>query len=282
MLPFSSVVCAVDTSEESARVIQHAAALAALSGGQLTVLLITDGDHRVGETRLAAMVSAALPGPVPSLPEPRRRVARLTQGSIVDAILEFSREGVDLIVMGAHGRRGFSRWLLGSTCAAVLEQAPCPVFVVPPGSADAAVVNANGARLSFGSVIAAVDLDEHNDHQLQLAGKFAAASGQPLVLMTVAGPAVTDEAAGQSLSERGTSTGGVPVHHVIIRRGTVAQEILRAALGEPAALVVMGLRGPGHGLPGEIATKVLHGNTIVLAVPESSTAQPNQEGAGTV
>jgi nucleotide-binding universal stress UspA family protein len=38
--------------------------------------------------------------------------------------------GVDLIVMGTHGRRGLSRALLGSVTEAVVRSAPCAVLTV--------------------------------------------------------------------------------------------------------------------------------------------------------
>jgi nucleotide-binding universal stress UspA family protein len=42
-------------------------------------------------------------------------------------------EGVGLIVMTTHGRRGISHFLLGSVTERVIRTAPCPVLVVPPG-----------------------------------------------------------------------------------------------------------------------------------------------------
>lgn len=36
----------------------------------------------------------------------------------------------DLIVMGSHGRRDFSRFLLGSVSSAVLSHSPCSVVIV--------------------------------------------------------------------------------------------------------------------------------------------------------
>ena len=40
------------------------------------------------------------------------------------------REGVDLIVMGTHGRSGLKHALLGSVAEKVLRAAPCPVLTV--------------------------------------------------------------------------------------------------------------------------------------------------------
>ena len=40
--------------------------------------------------------------------------------------------GLDLIVMGSHGRRGVRRWLLGSVAEVTVRHAPCSVLVVHP------------------------------------------------------------------------------------------------------------------------------------------------------
>jgi nucleotide-binding universal stress UspA family protein len=49
-----------------------------------------------------------------------------------DLILETSKRlGVDLIVIGTHGRRGVSRFLLGSVAARVVLLSPCAVLIVP-------------------------------------------------------------------------------------------------------------------------------------------------------
>ena len=44
---------------------------------------------------------------------------------------EARQKGIDLIVMGTHGRSGVARVLLGSVAQNVIGQAPCPVIVVP-------------------------------------------------------------------------------------------------------------------------------------------------------
>jgi nucleotide-binding universal stress UspA family protein len=59
------------------------------------------------------------------------RVAVTRGRSVADAIVDFAeKEAVDLIVKTTHGRSGISRWVFGSVALKVLEQAPCPVFLV--------------------------------------------------------------------------------------------------------------------------------------------------------
>jgi nucleotide-binding universal stress UspA family protein len=45
------------------------------------------------------------------------------------------RNGIDLIVIGTHGRTGFTRALVGSVAERVVRTAPCAVLTVPPAEA---------------------------------------------------------------------------------------------------------------------------------------------------
>lgn len=48
------------------------------------------------------------------------------------AICDYAAQhGIDLIVIGTHGRTGMSRLLLGSVAEKVVRHASCPVLVVP-------------------------------------------------------------------------------------------------------------------------------------------------------
>ena len=65
------------------------------------------------------------------------RVAVLKSHSVADAIIDLARkEGMDMIVKTTHGRSGLSRWLFGNVAAKVLQQAPCPVFLVRVSGQD--------------------------------------------------------------------------------------------------------------------------------------------------
>jgi len=55
----------------------------------------------------------------------------ILEGRVADAIVDLAcQEKADMIVMSTHGRSGPSRWMRGSVATKVLQQAPCPVFLV--------------------------------------------------------------------------------------------------------------------------------------------------------
>ena len=267
MAVFSSVLCAVDGSSLAPRVLRHAIGVAAACGAKLTLLSVSSGDAHPAEAAVAAMLRDVLPRGASYVGEPRIRAVRVSIGQPVDAILEFAREGTDLIVAGTHAKSGLSRWLLGSTSASLLQQAACPTLLVPPGELEIVTLNADTARFHPGTVLAPVDLAEENPRQLALASQLAGLARQPLVLMTVTALDMTDEGAEAALRARAKAIGG-PVDRVLVRRGVVAEAIDHAAIAEHAGLVVMGLGARGHGIAGEIATAVLRTkDAAVLAVP---------------
>ena len=55
----------------------------------------------------------------------------LVQGTPTQTIIDTAGEqGVDLIIMGTHGRTGLAHVFLGSVAEHVVRQGPCPVLVV--------------------------------------------------------------------------------------------------------------------------------------------------------
>jgi nucleotide-binding universal stress UspA family protein len=62
---------------------------------------------------------------------PPATVAVVTSASPATAILDYAKEnGVDLIVMGTHGRGGLAQMLMGSVAERVVRLASCPVLIV--------------------------------------------------------------------------------------------------------------------------------------------------------
>ena len=60
-----------------------------------------------------------------------RATAILTERMPFDQIVRAAKgKRADLIVIGTHGRKGFSRFFLGSVAERVVQLAPCPVLTV--------------------------------------------------------------------------------------------------------------------------------------------------------
>jgi len=71
------------------------------------------------------------------------------------AILQVQRKvAADVIVLSTHGRRGFSRFLLGSVAENIIREAPCPVLTVKYEAGTATKV---GAWMTHNPVTASPD-----------------------------------------------------------------------------------------------------------------------------
>lgn len=80
-----------------------------------------------GENVLSKAKAAAAEAGVTS----ETSLREVTRGRIANVVVDEARSsGCDLIVMGTHGRRGFSRLALGSDADLVVRQSPVPVLLV--------------------------------------------------------------------------------------------------------------------------------------------------------
>ncbi len=139
---YKNVLAAVELSERSARLVLDTVASVVGADAQVTALHVVEPQYvqysfdptftgsLIKSLEREAMESAA------------RRLAELCESYDIDEerqvvvmghaaseIRNFARHnGIDLIVMGTHGRRGWQR-LLGSTAAGVLHGAPADVFM---------------------------------------------------------------------------------------------------------------------------------------------------------
>lgn len=119
------VLVAVDFSEASERALGVAREYAVAFGARLHLLhVVPPTTDPVPQPRLEAL-AAGLAGAVPV-------TTAVASGLPAAQIVRYAaRNGIDLIVLGTHGRTGFSRALLGSVAEAVVRTAPCPVLTVP-------------------------------------------------------------------------------------------------------------------------------------------------------
>ena len=74
----------------------------------------------------------ALPAALADIGAGVEAVTAVVFGRPAREILAYAaRHGIDMIVMGTHGRTGMTRALLGSVAEAVVRRAGCPVLTVP-------------------------------------------------------------------------------------------------------------------------------------------------------
>jgi nucleotide-binding universal stress UspA family protein len=132
-----TILCPTDFSPLSIEALDQAASLARKFGGRLIIVHVEkpppfyddlpdiEEQLRYRDELLACLHDVAVP---------EREIPfehKLLVGDPAAAILRAAKDdNVDLIVMGTHGRGGFSRALLGSVADAVVRQAPCPVLLV--------------------------------------------------------------------------------------------------------------------------------------------------------
>ena len=136
MIHVQKILYPTDFSSYSNQAYFHAISLAEKHGASLTVLFVynpdgtttpgsqgdEEADCRYWREQLE-QIRPVDPGIVV------RHV--LLQGDPASEIVRFGRDaGVDLIVMGTHGRTGLDRLLLGSVAEKVLRDAACSVLVV--------------------------------------------------------------------------------------------------------------------------------------------------------
>lgn len=153
-LEFRHVLCPVDLTGASEGALRAAAALARQHGASLTLLhvVVVPGSaipEALLDTPPALAEDLSAPADQPLLDwmakaerlgAPRVRALR-SVGTPAQEILALARrDGVDLIVVGTHGRTGLGHLLLGSVAEEVVRRAHCPVLTI--GSEAAASLGA--------------------------------------------------------------------------------------------------------------------------------------------
>lgn len=126
-----SILVPVDGSPPSLAALEHAVALAEDYSARVDVFTVVPSEDPLSEDARAETERALDAALVRAHDVLGNRVSRETAvGDPLQEIIERSRDGCDLIVMGTHGRVGRLHSLLGSTAEGVVRNAPCPVLTV--------------------------------------------------------------------------------------------------------------------------------------------------------
>ncbi|QDU97761.1 universal stress protein [Lignipirellula cremea] len=127
------ILVPTDFSPASELAVRYAADVAEKMGGTLIIahvenLFVASGERSTSATTAVENAADRLKKITPHNPNVRYKY-RLVSGNPSEAIIKLAGDlEADLIVMGAHGRHDFNRFLLGSTAEEVIRAAPCPVL----------------------------------------------------------------------------------------------------------------------------------------------------------
>ena len=153
--------------------------------------------------------------------------------------------GIDLVVVGTHGRRGLQRFLLGSTAEYVFRNATCPVLTVGPH-----VTVRPYSDFKAENVLFPTDLGLHADYAAAYALSFARETHAHLTFMHV----ISQDAAFQRDRGELTATARKKLDklipsdaklwcepELIVEVGDPERELLRYADTERPDMIVLGL-----------------------------------------
>lgn len=113
----------------------------------------------------------------------------LERGAVVEVVADLVRKkGVDLVVVGTHGRSTVGKLLLGSVAQRIFNFAPCPVLTVSPRVRKPSRTGGESARILY-----ATDLSEESVKALPYALSLAKARSSDLVVVHAAAESLSQD-----------------------------------------------------------------------------------------
>lgn len=125
-----------DFSTPSDAALAHATALARDTGATMVIVHVEEPPVVYGTGEMyygipnpdTEALKKMLEAVVPTDSDVKYEHHLVTGDPATEIVRLAEEEGVDLIVMGTHGRTGLKRLLMGSVAEAIVRRAPCPVF----------------------------------------------------------------------------------------------------------------------------------------------------------
>jgi nucleotide-binding universal stress UspA family protein len=178
----------------------------------------------------------------------------VTEGELWPTLNEMvDKQRVDLIVMGTHGRTGFSRAMLGSAAEEIFRKASCPVLTVGPYASPN-----TERRMAMKEILFATDFSPESLAALPFAVSLAQEHQSNLTLLNVTGEPEVEELVHpaqyaestlrrlQTLVPAGAELWCEPKCRV--EQGPEAEKIMEVAIALGADVIVLGVRRPQGGM----------------------------------
>jgi nucleotide-binding universal stress UspA family protein len=173
------------------------------------------------------------------------------QPLVAEGLIEYALErwtvmhGIDLIVVGTHGRRGLQKMLMGSTAELILRSATCPVLTVRHDVAHGHLRE----PAPFSRILFPTDLTPASEAAVSYALSFAHEHGARLTLLHVLKDAehTPDHSRVMRYCMKQLEELVAADHHpglelrLVVQEGDPATEICNVANQDDCDLVVLGL-----------------------------------------
>jgi nucleotide-binding universal stress UspA family protein len=163
------ILMCTDGSSYAAEALRFGALIAREARDQITLLGVMENpeeERRV--VRMLQRTSSALCDDVPHIETLIRR------GHAAEEILEETEENeYELVIVGSRGRRGITRFLMGSTASRLARYCPSPVLIV------------KGERRDLSRILVCTGGAESGEKDTDLAGRIAALTGATVTILHV-------------------------------------------------------------------------------------------------
>ena len=148
MVQVDNILFPCDFTENASKILPYVLSLAEKYNSQIWILYVNNldrwGGHFIPHTsldRLRQEALAAAEKAMEKMCEEKLQSCPSFQKKIVSGdpateILDLvESEGIDMVVMGTHGRKGMEHAIFGSVAENVVKKSPVPVLVVNPYTA---------------------------------------------------------------------------------------------------------------------------------------------------
>ncbi|ELZ31472.1 universal stress protein UspA-like protein [Halogeometricum pallidum JCM 14848] len=261
---YDSILVPTDGSEHAGRAAEHAGYLAGLFDATVHLLSVADvqaaagafGAGGVDETyisRLEAEGERAVEAAADAVEGADAVQTAVVRGRPDEAILDYAGEnGIDLVVMGTHGRTGLTRYVAGSVSERVLRLSDVPVLTVRAVDGrgtdgyEEVLVPTDGseyAELAVGHGLAVAEATGARVHAVNVVDLGSMTMGAPYTFPddVIARIEADGETATEEVASRARERGLEAVTDV--RRGSAARTLLDYVDREDIDLVAMGTAG---------------------------------------
>jgi nucleotide-binding universal stress UspA family protein len=305
---FRNVMVPVDGSSFSREAVLQGLRLASLYGATLRLVRVASpppfsigNDGTLGLASAEAVHATELSELYSIAAECRAHstinvTASLERGPRIDALCGYARRnGVDVIVMRSHARRGLARAWFGSVADSLIRESGIPVLIVRPPSVATGlergatyrrvIVPLDGSMLAEQALPMAMSLARYeNATVLLLFVLIATANAESLEVLSPIGP----------VSQREVSDVQAYLDNIVLQYGSRVQmttrmvvasddvpgTILRVAEADEADLIAMSSRGRGmmaRTIGGSVSDRVMRESAISTLVIHPVTQHPKRD-----